>query len=221
MSCLAERLRTLRGELGLSQQKLSEATGLTKSSINMYERGEREPGLQTVATLAHYFKVDTDYLLGQSEYRSKAEWLQAAQGKQVPHLPKEVLSVAGKTFPLLGDIACGEPIFAEEEQNCFGEAGGDLRADFCLRAKGDSMIGARIMDGDLVFIRAQSTVENGEIAAVIIEDSATLKRVYYYPEEGKLSLNAENPRYAPLIYVGEELNHIRILGKAVAFQSKI
>ncbi len=211
----------LRGEAGLSQRQLAEATGLTKSSVNMYERGEREPGLQTVTALANYFKVDIDYLLGHSEYRSKAEWLQLARGQRDVDLPKEAMPVATRTIPLLGEIACGEPIFAREEQNCFGEAGGDLKADFCLRAKGDSMIGARIMDGDLVFIRAQSTVENGEIAAVIIEDSATLKRVYYYPEESKLSLNAENPRYAPLIYVGEELENIRILGKAVGFQSKI
>ena len=221
MSSFSERLKLLRREIGLSQQKLADATGLTKSSVNMYERGEREPGLQTVALLAAHFKVDTDYLLGNSPYRSKAEWLQILQGEEAPHLPKEALPIAGRTLPLLGEIACGEPIFAQEEQNCFGVSGGDLKANFCLRAKGDSMIGARIMDGDLVFIRAQSTVENGEIAAVIIEDSATLKRVYYYPEESKLSLNAENPRYAPLIYVGEELNHIRILGKAVAFQSKI
>jgi repressor LexA len=83
------------------------------------------------------------------------------------------------------------------------------------------MIGARIFDGDIVFIRSQSSVENGEIAAVIIDDEATLKRVYYYPTEGKLILSPENPRYAPLVFIGEELEHIRILGKAVAFQSKI
>ena len=64
-------------------------------------------------------------------------------------------------------------------------------------------------------------VENGQIAAVVIDDTATLKRVYYSPEEQKLSLVAENPRYAPLIYVSEELDHIKILGKAVAFQSSL
>jgi repressor LexA len=81
------------------------------------------------------------------------------------------------------------------------------------------MIGARINDGDIVFIRKQSLVNNGEIAAVIIDDQATLKRVYL--ENNKLVLMAENPKYAPLIYVGEELNSIRILGKAVAFQSDV
>ena len=97
----------------------------------------------------------------------------------------------------------------------------DIDADFCLRAKGDSMIGARIMDGDIVFIRNQPMVDNGEIAAVIIDDEATLKRVYYDRDAGKLMLVPENPKYSPLMYVGEELNNIRILGKAVAFQSDV
>ena len=83
------------------------------------------------------------------------------------------------------------------------------------------MVGARIYDGDIVFIRAQDAVDNGEIAAVIINDEATLKRVYYYPEEGQLVLSPENPRYAPLVYLRSELNSIKIIGKAVAFQSAI
>jgi repressor LexA len=99
---------------------------------------------------------------------------------------------------------------------CYG-----VKADFCLFAKGDSMIGARIYDGDLVFIRKQSMVENGEIGAILIDDSATLKRVYYYPEQNKLILNPENPKYEPLVYIGEELKDIQILGKAVSFIGKI
>ena len=83
------------------------------------------------------------------------------------------------------------------------------------------MINARIWDGDIVFIRAQQQVENGEIAAVIIGDEATLKRVYYYPQQNRLMLNAENPAFAPLIYIGDELRQIKILGKAVAFQSNV
>lgn len=124
-------------------------------------------------------------------------------------------------IPLLGEIACGEPIYADEDRESYVEAGTDVRADFCLRAKGDSMINARILDGDIVFIRSQPSVENGEIAAVIIDDEATLKRVYYYPESGKLVLNPANPAFEPFVYVGEELNQIRILGKAVAFQSDV
>jgi repressor LexA len=111
------------------------------------------------------------------------------------------------------------PIYVEEKHESFIAVADQLEADFCLKARGDSMTGARIFDGDIVIIRSQSTVENGEIAAVIIGDEATLKRVYYYPNEGKLILSPENPRYAPLVYVGHELESVKIIGKAVAFQS--
>lgn len=83
------------------------------------------------------------------------------------------------------------------------------------------MTGARIMDGDIVFCRQQDMVNNGEIAVVLIADEATLKRVYYYPDKKKLVLQAENPKYEPFVYIAEELDQIRILGKAVAFQSDI
>ena len=83
------------------------------------------------------------------------------------------------------------------------------------------MTGARIYNGDLVFIRCQSAVDNGDIAAVIIEDEVTLKRVYYYPEKQKLVLSPENPAYAPLVFIGSEINDIHILGKAIAFQSRL
>ena len=126
-----------------------------------------------------------------------------------------------KQFPLLGNIACGEPIFAEQNFEAYVEAGANVHADFCLRAKGDSMIGARIQDGDIVFIKKQEMVDDGEIAAVLIEDEATLKRVYYDEEAGVLQLFAENPQYKTMRFSGEELDHIRIIGKAVAFQSDI
>ena len=187
----ADRLRRLRRAQGLSQQALADLAGVSKSSINMYERGEREPGFAALSAFCEILNTDMNTLL---------------EGK------------SQKKIPLLGEIACGQPIFTNEE---FEERFDDPAADFCLRARGDSMIGARIADGDLVFIRAQDTVENGTIAAVVIEDTATLKRVYYNDKEKTLSLVAENPNYPPLIYVGEELDHVKILGKAVAFRSEL
>ena len=188
----AKKLRQLRKEQGLSQSALAEKVGLSKSSINMYERGEREPGFAALSAFAELFQTNIDTLLGKETQ------------------PKKI--------KVLGEIACGEPIFTHQEETLFG---GAEQADFCLRAKGDSMIGARIADGDLVFIRRQPTVENGEIAAVIIDDTATLKRVFYDPAAQRLELHAENPRYAPLVYCGEELDHIRILGKAIGFCSDL
>ena len=122
---------------------------------------------------------------------------------------------------MLGEISCGKPIYADEDFETYIESSSNIQADFCLTAKGDSMIGARIHDGDIVFIREQPIVENGQVAAVIIDNEATLKRWYYYPEKKKLVLNPENPAYEPLVYIGEELDQVRCLGLAVSFNSKI
>lgn len=222
-----ERLKLLRQETGLSQQDFAKQVGLSKSSVNMYERGEREPGLETLEAIADYFNVDMDYLLGKSEHRSKTAWLEGLDKSiDLEILRSQVkfenlFPIEKKRFPLLGDIACGKPIMANEEKELYVEAGANISADFCLRAKGDSMIGARIYDGDIVFIKKQEMVDNGEIAAVIIEDEATLKRVNYFPEKNLLILKAENSKYEDLVYTGEQLDHIIILGKAVAFQSDI
>lgn len=124
-----------------------------------------------------------------------------------------------RRIPLLGSIACGSPILAEENIEEYLVCPPSVNADFCLYCKGDSMTGARINDGDVVYIHSQGDVENGEIAAVLIEDEATLKRVYKYKD--KLVLQPENSEYRPFVYVGEEMSRIRIIGKAVAFLSAV
>ncbi|MGN0620003.1 MAG: LexA family protein [Ruminiclostridium sp.] len=222
MSKFSERLKELRTSRKLSQQELADKLGTSKSSVNMYERGEREPGLEMLETIADFFNVDMDYLHGKSKIANKSlEAMGLMDEEGIFTKFDNVSPIRTQRIPLLGEIACGKPIFCEEDRESYVEVGTDIRADFCLRAKGDSMINARICDGDIVFIREQPMVENGEIAAVIIEDEATLKRVYYDRDNGKLVLQAENPKYSPLVYVGEELNSIRILGKAIAFESNL
>lgn len=203
---IANRLKTLRKSKKMTQDELAAALGTSKQTIHRYENGiiTNIPP-EKVEKLAAALDTTPSELMG---------WSQTA-------LPVGAKPISTKRLPVLGEIACGNPIFATEEHESYIAADGGLDADFCLVAHGDSMIGARINDGDIIFIRSQETVNNGEIAAVIINDEATLKRVYYYPEEAKLILSPENPRYAPLVYIGEELSHIRIIGKAVAFQSAI
>lgn len=204
---LQETLKQMRRARGLTLEELAAAVGTSKQTISRYEKGiiSNVP-FDKIEALAVALGVAPADLVG---------W----QSRQQPH--HALRPVTRKRLPILGEIACGEPIFAEEMHEAYATADGDLDADFCLRAVGDSMIGARIYDGDTVFLRSQDTVENGEIAAVIIDGEATLKRVYYYPEKEKLVLSPENPRYEPFVFVGEELDTIRILGKAVAFQSAI
>lgn len=154
-------------------------------------------------------KQDTD----NSKISLKSNNLSVLSISNIIPLPKT------KKLPLLGTIACGEPILADENIEEYIETPDNIRATFCLRCKGDSMINARIYDGDIVYIREQPDVENGEIGAVIINDEATLKRIYKY--KNKIVLQPENTAYEPLVYVNEELDTIRILGKAVAFTSTV
>lgn len=197
---LPNRLKELRKARKLTLEALAEALGTSKQTIHRYENGViANIPHSKVAELARVLEVSPGELMG---------W-DISKG------------VGARRLPMLGSIACGEPVFAAEDRGEYLSVSVDTEADFCLRAKGDSMIGARIYDGDVVFIKAQDTVSDGEIAAVIIGDEATLKRVYYRPEDGKLILSPENPAYAPMVFVGKELESIRIIGKAVAFQSTL
>lgn len=201
---LTENLKKYRKEAGLSQKELAKLLIMSQQGYAKYETGASSPNPETLAKIAEILNCSMENLTGQSNEKIT-----------------NIFPITKKKIPLLGEIACGEPIFASEERESYVMAGTDINADFCLKAKGDSMTGARILDGDIVFIKQMPMVNNGEIAAVIIDNEATLKRVYFYPEKGKLVLQAENPKYEPMVFIGEELNEIRILGKAVAFQSDI
>ena len=205
MSSFGLRLRQLRKDDNLTQTQLANALGLAFSTISMYERGIREPDFETMEAIADFFNVSMDYLHGKDiELRFPTNII------PLPNMNK---------IPLLGDIACGEPILAEENIECNIDIPEDITADFALRCKGDSMTDARILDGDIVYIKQQPTVNNGEIAAVLIGDEATLKKVYLTGDT--LTLLACNSAYEPFVYTGTELENIRILGKAVGFTSKI
>lgn len=203
------RIREFRKLNKMTMKQLGEKIGMAESTISLYENGKREPDAATLIKIADCLSVSVDDLLGR-----------ASAFSNIPEYPN-IREVRLKKFPIIGKIACGNPIFADEDKESYIMADMDISADFCLVASGDSMINARINDGDIVFVREASMVNNGDIAAVIIDDEATLKRVYYYPDQDKLVLNAENAKYPPFVYVGEELNHIRILGKAVYFMSAL
>lgn len=204
------RIKELREAKGISMRQAASDLGMPYTTYVNYEKGAREPNSETLILLADYFCTSIDYMLGK----------QNAVSDFVPDLPANIIPMPKmKTIPLLGVIACGEPILAAENVEGDVAMPEHVTADFALRCKGDSMIEARIFDGDIVYIRQQPSVENGEIAAVLIGEEATLKRVYVYPE--KLVLSPANHNYEPFIYVGEEINNIRILGKAVAFTSAV
>lgn len=225
MPTFSERLRQLRTEHGWSQQVLANQLKVSKSSINMYERGEREPGIELLESVADIFNVDMDYLIGRSDIPNKHPINDMAASNQSQFKPdyshiKNVVPIPKtKEIPIIGSIACGTPILAEQNIDGQVKIPEFVQADFALRCNGDSMIGAHIRDGDLVCIRIQPDVDDGQIAAVLIGEDATLKRVYHRPDG--VMLVAENPSFPPMVYIGEECEDIRILGKAITCISRV
>lgn len=212
MARIGEKIRDRRKELKLSADEVVKFIGIDRSTLYRYETGYTPKiPIEVITKLAQVLDLPIEQLLGHDPKPLK----------EFPPRFKNIHPISTQKIPLLGEIACGQPIYASEDKETYVLAGTKIKADFCLKAKGDSMINARIHDGDIVFVRKQPAVDNGEIAVVLIEDEATLKRVYYYPEQERIILQAENPAYPPLIYSGKELDDVYILGKAIGFQSDI
>ena len=204
-----EKLKARRKELGLTLEDVAKIVGVGKSTVRKWETGDiANMKRDKIALLSKALKVSPAFIMGWEETHNSVEIPDGFLA--IPHMVKK---------PRLGVIACGEPIMAEENFDGYDDVPDYIRCDFTLKCKGDSMVGARINDGDIVYIRQQPDVENGQIAAVMEDGEKTLKRVYKYPN--KVILQPENPKYPPIVYVGEELNAFRILGKAVGFTSMI
>ncbi len=203
MNDFRSRLAHAMAEKNMKAAELSRLTGISKPRLSQYKSGIYVPKADAICAMARALGVSESYLLGTAD------------------IPEIHSDGRYKVLPIVGSIACGHPVFANEEDGGAVYTDANTDADFCLIAKGDSMKDARINNGDVVFIKKTDTVNNGEIAAIIINDEATLKRVYYYPESAKLMLISENSSYEPMVFSGEELERIRIIGRAVAFKSDI
>lgn len=206
MSTISDRLLPCVESSGMSYSELSLRTGIPKSALQRYCTGVTEKiPLDRLTKIAEALDIPVTYFLG---------WETPAA------LPDNIIPLPEmRRIPLIGTIACGAPILAEEHIEDYVNIPKHIKADFALTCKGDSMINARIYDGDIVYIRHQETVENGEIAAVLIDNEATLKRVKIYDDH--ISLEPENPLYRPLVYWNEEMANVKILGKAIAFTGTI
>ncbi len=191
-----EKIKQRRLQLGLNAKDVADALGISRATLYRYEGHDIEKlPISVLEPLAKILCTSPVELMGweDSEFSGK------------------------KTIPMVGTIACCTPILAEENIEEFIPAPLGCEADFALRCRGDSMIRARICDGDIVFIHSQPDCRNGEIAAVLIGDEATLKRIYKQPDA--ITHIPENSEYSPLVYRKEQMNEIRILGKAVGFIS--
>lgn len=218
VSTFHERLRKcLNDKTSITATSLADKIGLSKQAISMYASGSRKPKRPTIKAIAEALNVNEAWLMGYDVPMERQDTSQILIASNIIPIPKT------KKVPLLGTITCGEPILATENIESYVDMDSDIHADFALRCQGDSMINARIMDGDIVYIRKQDMVENGEIAAVLMDDceesNTTLKRIYI--SDDKIRLCAENPNYQDMIFFEEDMNKVRIIGKAIAFLSAV
>ena len=205
---MSQKIKDLRAKHDLTLEHIAQQVGVGRSTVRKWETGQiQNMRRDKIAKLAAALHTTPEYLMG---WENTNETPLPANIMPMPEMRK---------IPLLGTIACGEPILAVANIDEYISIPKDLAGDFALTCKGDSMINARIFDGDIVYIRQQDTVENGEIAAVLIDGEATLKRVRLFDDH--ISLEPENPMYKPLVFWNEEMNTIRILGKAMAFTSAV
>lgn len=197
-----ENLRLARERAGKTQREVADELGITNSTYCGYETGKRQPDVEKIKKIAQILRTPADTLLETKAYPPNTA-----------PFPGVVLK------PRLGTIACGEPILAEQNVEGYDSVPDWVKCDFTLTARGDSMIGAHIRDGDIVCIKQQEEVQNGQIAAVLINDNgdagATLKRVRYI--ENGVALWPENPAYEPMIFTGEDANKVKIIGLATHF----
>lgn len=195
------RMHELRTEKGISMKEAAARLGMPYTTYVNYEKGTREPNSETLILLAEFYNTSIDYLVGKSSNPKPA----AVPPGFEPLPPMDQV-------PLVGRIACGQPITAEENLEGYVSVPAAWHATFTLQCSGDSME-PTIHDGDLVAIRKDIQVENGQIAAVRIGDEATLKHLYLHDDY--IELRPENPNFSSIIRRKEEMNDVTIEGKAV------
>lgn len=202
---LGSKIRENRKKLDLTQSELAEKLNISTSTIGMYEQGRRTPPIESLLKLSDIFGVELTDLTPNKIVADD--------------LTNPTMSFEG--VPILGSIAAGSPILATQNIEGYFPMDYQSKADFALRIKGDSMIEAGIFEGDLVFIKRQSQLENKDIGAFLIDDEATLKR--FYRDDKAITLIPANARYDILRFNKEELeqdeNHLKVLGKMVGLYS--
>lgn len=217
-----EWVYSYRKEHGLSMQAMADLCGLSKQYISVLEKGinpntkkEFIPSIETIKKISDGTGINLTTLIGMLDPDKQ---IGINNPNPIPNFDN-IIPIKKKSFPVIGTIAAGTPIDAEQNIETYVPEDEDLDADYALRIKGDSMIEADINDGDIVFIREQPDVENGEIAAVYVDGGATLKRVY--KDDKGVSLYSANHKYAPMYYTAENCEEFKILGKAVKKLSDI
>ena len=205
---IGARIKHRRQQLGFSAEKVAELVGVSPATMYRYEKNEiASMGTDKLLPIANALGVSPAYLMG---------WEDVPNSSPLPTNLIPASALTRKSIPLIGNVAAGEPIFAEESYDTYLDIDSDCRVDYALRVKGDSMY-PTYQDGDVIYIRQQPDVSPGQVAVVLVDDSATLKHVYHDRRTGEVSLVSDNPDYPPMHYYPDDGLPIRILGVPVGF----
>ena len=203
---MSEKIRQLRASQGLTLEQVAREVGVGKSTVRKWETGLiANMRRDKIASLAKALHTTPAYLMGWEENQSP-------EPPDSPLLPLPRM----KQWEVIGATACGNPLHKEMAETVLAPA--DIDADRVFRCVGDSMVGAHIFDGDLVFVKTGAEVDDGKIGVVRIGEEYTLKRIYHGPDY--LELRSENPAYAPIVIRGDQEN-AEIVGRAVQFLSRV
>ncbi len=206
---IGERIKMLRTQQGLTLEEVGTRVGVGKSTVRKWESGQiANMRRDKIALLAKALNVTPTYLMG---------WKEESAPDQRP-LPAGLMPVHKRRIPILGHVAAGVPIMAEREYEEFEDDTYGISCDYVLRVEGDSME-PRVLNGDIVYVRQQPDVDDGQIAVVGVDDSVTLKVVYHLPNG--LQLVSLNPKYKPMIYTQENTDYLAIIGLAVAYKRRL
>lgn len=215
---------TLRNEKGFSQEQLAKVLHVSKSTIAMWETGQRLPSVEKYEEIADYFNVDMDFLYGRTSIKRKTLFDESGSeyvnSKLVTNISRKN---QGVIINVLGRVAAGIPIEAVEEIIDTEEISAEMARTgefFGLRIHGDSME-PRMCEGDVVIVRKQDDAESGEIVIATVNGSdATCKRLRKYRDG--IELISINPAYSPMFYNNEEIENkpVRIIGKVVELRGK-
>lgn len=213
VSC-AKRIALALALKNMKQSELCRQTNIPKSAMSQYIKGSFEPKQERIYKIALALNVSEAWLMGYDVPMAR----KSTNSNHIPNGFQPCPPTSQR--PRLGVISCGDPIDTPENFDGYDEVPNTFDCDFTLVCEGDSMVGARICDGDIVYIKQQPTIENGQIAAVLIDGVEKLLKRVYITEES-IILQAENPAYPPRSYHREDMNRVSIIGKVVGFVSTI
>lgn len=216
---LGEIIKNYRKSKDISMQDFADKANLSKSYISMLENNKNPstglpitPTLPTIKSIASAMGLSFDELFSIIDPDSEISL------NDFDYSRFGLFPVEKHEIPLLGRIACGKPIFADENIETYIDPK-DVEADFALRCEGDSMIDMGIEDGDIAFIRKQETLNNGDVGVIAVDDEVTLKRFVRYPD--RIELHPANQKYMALIILESEHKDVRIIGKLVGFYHQV